>query len=485
MLFKTIVIILCLGIFFKVNCQESFELHIADPGFQTSGDLHVDDQGNYIVVGGSMDIDNSYQSGIALKISPLGEVIVYNTYNFPDTSCNFFSLIQLDSNYLVLGGIGPSIVGLSSILVCSFDFNLNLLWRKNYKISEDHVLGGFKAKVDLDSNIIMMGSVLKEVKYLDTDPFEFRCSPSGDSLLMIVENLNYNQRVFDFLILPDSSGYVSFGSGQYPFYPYIDANAAYYNNIFSREKVREIPNDIYWSHTAKWINETEFFISGNKHLSSPSNIHPVGFMRLDTSFAIIDDVHFGVIPDTSCYPAWIRSFDYLDIDNVFFAWTKNFDNHFQNVPSWIMLSKFDSSLNIVYERYYGGDVMYAANQISATDDGGCIIAGIRYDYNNMDYNYDLYLIKTDENGLVTKVNEDYTVGESNISVYPNPCLDKISFDNDLSLIEIFDQTGHMILSYNNYSQSRSINVGNLKSGIYLYRVIDKNGLSSAGKLIKL
>ena len=373
---KIVVIILCLLVIVEVNCQESFELHIPGPGFQTSGDLHIDNQGNYIIVGVSMDINTSIQSGIAIKISPLGEIIVYNTYTFPDTSCNFFSLVELDSNYLVFGGIGPIMVGLSSILVCSFDYNLNMLWRKNYKISEDHVFGGFKAKVDLDGNIIIMGVALKEVKYLDTDPIEYRCNPSGDSLYMVVETLDYNQRVFDFLIKPDSTGYISFGSGQYPSYPYIDANAAYYNHSFTREKVREVPNDIYWSHTVKWINDEEFFISGNKHIPSPLDIHPVGFMRLDTAFTVIDDVHFGVIPDTACYPAWIRSFDYLDLNNIFFAWIKNFDDHFQNMPSWIMLTKFDSSLNTVYERYYGGDVMYAANQISATEDGGCIISGI-------------------------------------------------------------------------------------------------------------
>ena len=468
----------------SVNCQESFELLIPGPGFESPGDLHIDDQGNYIIVGVSMDLISGKLSGIALKISPFGEVIINNTYEFPDTSCNFFNLVKLDSSYLVFGGIGPDVIGLSSLLICSFDFDLNLLWRKSYKVSNTHLLGGFKSKVDLDGNIIIMGVTLKEVKYYDSDPFEFRCTISGDSLFMLVETLDYNQRVFDFLIMPDSTGYISFGSGQYPSYPYIDANAAYYDHFFYRGRVREVPNNIYWSHTVKWINDEEFFISGNKHIPSPLEIHPVGLMKLDTAFSVIDDVHFGVIPDTACYPAWVRSFDYLDLNNIFFAWTKNFDDLYQNIPAWIMLSKFDSTLNLLWERYYGGDAMYSTWLIDATEDGGSIITSMRYDYSNQDNNFDLYLIKTDENGLITSINEESEINDVDIYVSPIPCTDKITFNKDLSLIEIFNQSGQLVLRFENYSMSKSINVDYFNPGIYIYRIIDREGYLATGKLIK-
>jgi hypothetical protein len=469
----------------NVYNQESFELLVPISGYETPGDLYIDEHGDYIVVGVTKDYYSGQEKGLILKINPVGEVIMNKSYAFPDTNCNFFKIIRLDTNYLVLGGIGPDVIGLSSVLICSFDFDFNLQWKKTYKTSNVHVVGGFNAKIDLDGSIIIMGNVLKEVKYLDDDPLHFRFTTSGDSLLMIVETLDYHQMVFDFLIKPDSTGYITFGSGQYPSYPYIDANAAYYDHALYRHKVRETPNDIYWSHTVKWISDTEFFISGSKRISSPPNTNPVvGLMRIDTAFSVIDDVHFAVIPDTSCYPGWIRNFDYLDIDNIFFTWTKNYASTFQAMPSWIMFSKFDSTLNIMHERQYGGDAMYTAWLINATEDGGCIISGIRRDYNQPGSAYDLYFIKTDENGLVTSVEDPSPIQGFDISLSPNPCTNHIWFNSDLVLIEIFNQSGQCLIRMEDYYKNEYLNVKQLPQGIYVFGATDNKGRNATGKFIK-
>lgn len=468
-----------------ISSQNSFELHIQKPYYEVPSELIIDDEGSYVISGSSLDMNTGVNSGFLLKVSASGEVVKDLTYSVLDSTCLFNNIVKLDSNYLVFGGIGPISSGLSSIMICSFDFDLTFQWQKQYLISNIHTIGDCEAKVDLDGNIVIIGSAYKDVKNLDDDPFEFRCNQQGDSILMVVETLDYHQMVFDFLIKPDSSGYIAFGSGQYPQYPYIDANGAYYGRTFNREQVREVPNEIYWSHTVKWINDNEFFISGNKNLHTYPTIQGVGLMRLDTSFSMLDDVHFGLFPDTACYPGWDRSFDYIDIDDVFFTGTKNYEHWFQNMPSWIMLLKFDSCLNTVYEQYYGGDALYSSYQINVTDDGGCIISGIRYDYSNQDYNYDLYLIKTDENGLVTSVDEENEVEKPNILVHPNPCASVISFSSDLSLIEIFNQSSKMVLRYENYSQSNYIDVEHFKPGIYFYRVLDAAGCHSTGKIIKL
>jgi hypothetical protein len=464
--------------------QNSFELLIQMPNYEVPGDMIIDNQGDYIIVGSSLNFDTDVSSGLLIKVSASGDVLSELIYSVPDSTCLFNNIVQLDSGYLVFGGIGTISSGMTSILICSFDFDLNFQWQKEYLISDIHIIGDFEVKVDLDSNLVIIGSAYKEVKYLDDDPFEFKCNQSGDSILMHIETLDYHQLVFDFLIKQDSSGYIVFGSGQYPNYPYLDANGAYYDRAFIREQVKEVPNEIYWSHTVMWIDDKEFFISGNKNLHTYPTIQGVGLMRVDTSFNSIYDIHFGLFQDTACYPGWDRSFDFKNIDNVFFTGTKNYEHWFQNMSSWIMLSKFDSCLNTKYERIYGGDALYSSYQINATEDGGCIISGIRYDYRNQDYNYDIYLIKTDSNGLTTSIEEDYSHNMSSIQPYPNPCTERISFDHNLTRVDIYNHSGQLVLRNQNYNQFSDIAVGQLQSGIYIYRVLNKEGGFASGKFVK-
>ena len=74
----------------------------------------------------------------------------------------------------------------------------------------------------------------------------------------------------------------------------------------------------------------------------------------------------------------------------------------------------------------------------------------------------------------------------NLSVYPNPVVDKInvSADNDISAVEIFDITGRQITVFDNINNSRvSIDVNELAvNALYIIKVTDINGNTSARKI---
>jgi hypothetical protein len=465
-------------------CQNTFELQIPWQGYQTPGDIVIDNQGNYIISGLSYDFSLGYHNGIIFKVNATGEVVKSISYFVPDSTCWFGRIIKLDSNYLVFGGIGPISSGWTSIMICSFDFELNFQWRKNYLLSGEHELATIRAKVDYDNNIILLGSATKDVKYNDPDPFLFKCNQQGDSLKMVVHSFEYFQLLYDFLIKSDSSGYISFAYGRYPGYPSYHSSGAHYSNTYSLVDVTEIPDESFHStHTAKWINDHEFLISGNKNLAIQYTAYQgVGLKWMDTSFSILHELDYAHFLDTISYPGWERSFDWLNFNDIFFTWSKNYDDFYQTMPSWIVVTKLDSNFNIIYDRYYGGDAMYSSYFIEATEDGGCVILGIVYKYQG--YDYDLYLIKTDENGLVTAIDEDQLQSQLNILVYPNPCRERISFDHDLTLVDIFDQKGQLVLRYQNYNQFSNIAVGQLQSGVYIYRALSKEGGYASGKFVK-
>ncbi|MBK9637674.1 MAG: T9SS type A sorting domain-containing protein [Bacteroidetes bacterium] len=72
-------------------------------------------------------------------------------------------------------------------------------------------------------------------------------------------------------------------------------------------------------------------------------------------------------------------------------------------------------------------------------------------------------------------------------VYPNPFVNEISFkasNAEETEIILYNSISNEILQ-KSFSNSTTINTENFESGIYVYKMINKSGLSSFGKLVKL
>ena len=73
-----------------------------------------------------------------------------------------------------------------------------------------------------------------------------------------------------------------------------------------------------------------------------------------------------------------------------------------------------------------------------------------------------------------------------ISIYPNPVIDKFKIENisEIKMIEIFDITGKNVIRITIISDD-NINISTLKKGIYLLRIINNNDSIFIKKLIKI
>jgi hypothetical protein len=84
---------------------------------------------------------------------------------------------------------------------------------------------------------------------------------------------------------------------------------------------------------------------------------------------------------------------------------------------------------------------------------------------------------------ITSLNEN---DWNNISVYPNPAKNTIFIDNldpdYINIIEIYDLSGQVVLNQT-IQYNISINVSNLVSGMYIFKVSNPSGVSIS-KLIK-
>lgn len=90
----------------------------------------------------------------------------------------------------------------------------------------------------------------------------------------------------------------------------------------------------------------------------------------------------------------------------------------------------------------------------------------------------LYILCIDSNTSFEQPNQIVQIdNEGLIKIYPNPVSDKLNFEFDLSkttlLVEIYTSYGEIIVKERITQNQQSIDLANIKTGIYYLRIIDK------------
>jgi hypothetical protein len=72
-------------------------------------------------------------------------------------------------------------------------------------------------------------------------------------------------------------------------------------------------------------------------------------------------------------------------------------------------------------------------------------------------------------------------------VYPNPVKNQFSINSTTGVAhcEIFNTLGRIVKKYNNYKLVRNIDVSDLPSGLYYYKITFENDQESSGKFVKM
>jgi photosystem II stability/assembly factor-like uncharacterized protein len=93
---------------------------------------------------------------------------------------------------------------------------------------------------------------------------------------------------------------------------------------------------------------------------------------------------------------------------------------------------------------------------------------------------------TNGGGPMIGLGEQEKENDLNISIYPNPSVDRINFNNlkNGSQVVIYNSLGQIQITYT-YLDGQSLDIGNLKKGIYLYLITDdRSGMAETGKFVK-
>jgi len=114
------------------------------------------------------------------------------------------------------------------------------------------------------------------------------------------------------------------------------------------------------------------------------------------------------------------------------------------------------------------------------------MVGNRYDDETQVLERDIYIAKVNTDGLIVWTQE-ILINKQETTVYPNPGTNQliIKTSGNLMDFELKNITGQLIINKRIENNYKTINTESLRSGIYLYRIIDKkNKTIETGKWIK-
>lgn len=428
------------------------------------------------------------------KLNIYGDTVLNRTFSRSDTIITIHYLVQCNTNpieYLITGRAYRS--DESEMQYFSFftkiDEEFNPVWEKFYRLRPDDVVASGEYLPQLlqkenegylfATNINYPGDhrlILFDLSERG-DSLQYKMY-EGDSAGIYLMSLTYNHDSSAYLIHTYRAHVLQFES---------EGQCITVDFDFNQTEVQYYPRWFDDGLTAKLLPDGSLVTGGLYEFAEPPPYSVMAAFKHDTNFNLMAECYVSN-PDVDIRKDnGSKSLDYYYPNSIFVAGTFDYDvGIWIQHPSWIVIGKMDSDLNLLTEKYIGGDAYYHFNTITATSDGGALITTNRYDYNTQGYEHDVYIIKLDSLDLLVGNTEHHLVQIADVIVYPNPASSYIYVRTSLkeANIVIYDLTGNEIRSSTITGLITKIEINELPSGTYIWHIYQQSKLIETGKFIK-
>jgi Secretion system C-terminal sorting domain len=415
-------------------------------------------------------------------------------------------IISKDTNIVIINKAIKTPIGYAAIgqilrrpksyfYVAFFDENLKII-----KESEKEVVGAIQeltADFDRDSNIIVGGGIDERASG-DYTPrlFGAKINKNGD-ITMVKHHFPILSNIpspyigwFDYMqVKKDSSQYLYFDGQKISV---VDSN---FNVIFSRNMPETIvcpPCDFStllsygFYPTALRINDSIYYVAGKGFLQNERVLYILKMHLYKGKAALktfkIPSIYQGIALHHSIDTTQ-NGFIYLGgVYNSVFPLTTPSDN---TDTTQFILRKLDRDFNVLWTKQYGKNHFYFMSGVLATDDGGCMMYGQRYNFNSEGL-VEGYVLKVDGNGITA--NETIIpLSISTISASPNPSngVIQVNIENVSKVLSyrFFDMNGRLIKSLQSDASNPNFDLSFVSSGTYIFTVSDGSNLLGKGKIL--
>ena len=304
------------------------------------------------------------------------------------------------------------------------------------------------------------------------------------------EVLNYKAPLVDIsnLGLKEENVVKQLSNGYYVLFPYyiLDQN---FNEVALFDE-----HEMILSGKIEELDSTRFLIGGTGFSLINNNTELITYEAL-----CIGDIEGNL--DTIFYNSWphfyvdthpgARALSAKDTSHIYFAINK--DGFYLTETTYIQIHSLNINGDINWAYYFGGDASYAPIDIITMPDGGCMLTVMKA-YGNLgfgtipfsDLEYVIFDIDGNVKEVITSTGKEPDFELLKALVFPNPAGNQIFIEyaklsDDLS-IEIMTIDGKSVFTQQ-LGQERMINVNELVSGMYVYRLTDKGAFIQSGQIM--
>lgn len=472
--------------------QEGFEILIDSEMDEYPRDFIQDANGGFTGIVWKSETSNytDWEKSYIYKISPDGDTLS-RLFTIEDTIIVLHKIIQAETTplkYLVSGtgyreGSDPR-VWFSYFAM--LNENLDVLWDKSYFLDDpaDGILSLPQLLKEGDSSYLFATGIASTFMYL------FRMNNLGDSVLYRAYETNseYDSagKVYDLTYNYDSTAY------------WLHTHFAHYDPTGPESQCISLDfnlNQVEVNYYPRWLSNVTAKLLPDRNLIAgsmywyrqyPPGAYYLAAFKIDTAFHVIDSCYY-TDPEVKTRGG-VTSIDYYFPNCIFTGGTEGYKvGIWIPYPSWYAIAKMDNDLNLVYEKYIGGDAYYDFSTITASNDGGVLVTGTRYDYLNQDFERDALIIKLDSSDFTVGQNEHNFIKMADAIVYPNPGNDYLNIRTSLKNVNfrLFDSNGHLVIEKKLDQLITVINTEQLKPGTYLWQIADSEQIYETAKWLKV
>nr|NQU89757.1 T9SS type A sorting domain-containing protein [Bacteroidota bacterium] len=452
---------------------------------------------NFIIVG-KRGPNSSFaeSSALAMRIDDIGnllnELIIENENN---TRFTIVDRMPADEENILLIGAKDSITKdgtNSSLSICMVDQELNILTLNYLHILNNHVIDPYKNAIvddsticivmqdwDLSLNPTVCQFIVSEIKLPGDSISSFFSYP--EYLIHIAQDIIFLPQINEFRVL-----YIG-NTIQKEIY----AKIVHLDRKLTFDTTKLSP-----PNTVSSVCATEFTDSTYLYTSTCTSYEPYNPNRLIQMYELnfdsdsIRSTCFDTHPDTNLYAGGGTN-TIVNGSTIFTSGMYNvipLEYPWQDSPTWIQITLLDFDFNIQSQYFYGGDAMYVPLDMTSTNDGGVLVTGIMWDYNQPNnQQHDVFALKLNSDGMIVNIPDNATWQAGEAILYPNPAGSYVNIDFSMeyriATLQLTDISGKMIFEKNLLSNRQSVDISGVPAGTYVYRIFNEDGLDERGKVV--
>ncbi len=479
--FKIAGILVILFINIGSYCQKTtFDYLLSTPKNEVVRDVYESEDGTIFLTGFVSNHSDFklMKEGLVVKLNENGSFIDSIIINQTPKAWSIKNILPDEDNQYTLSGQSFDTTGNLqnvSIVLKKMDDELTITDHQEYILPAEYKSVHYLTRKGLNNNIIVAGTV--DTLHNDFTMYFYEFNNELDSIK--AKFFLDSNKILCYAIKALSNG---------NYWGINEVNLKYFilDPELNLTSETYIPDYITGNYGVKWDTDTSFYLAGEWN---PAN--DIGFIKqyhpTDATGHLFQS--WGTT-DTIDFPALWGALNFNNKDSIYIGGTTNFwVTYFGTWPSWYFVIQTDSNLNVRWERFYGGDAYYVMQKIIASNDGGCIIAGTRYDYQNVtEEELDIHILKLNSEGLLVSTEENPAIEMHEALVFPNPGSNylkvRIAAQYKQSTFELFDISGKKVLSQQISGKWGVVNTTFLNTGTYIYKIYNTEGLFESGKWVK-